>query len=188
MELVARAGKATQSHGFESVMRLQMGKAHLDLLPLIAPFSSLGPSGSANSTRSLAIAAGLNKILPRRRHLPRRNLLCVGLFLEKPGPSPPHRVRNGLRRAGGACCGSPGVARNGDFRTEPRMRFNARKIVGMDRLRPAQTATDERNRLRRPSIRPVSATSASRRAQSSCACYGITPAALKVSREAGRAR
>jgi hypothetical protein len=30
MELVARAGKATQSHAFEPVMRLQMGKAHLD--------------------------------------------------------------------------------------------------------------------------------------------------------------
>jgi len=33
------------------------------------------------------------------------------------------------------------------------MRFNKRKIVDMDRLRPAQAATDERNRLRRPSIR-----------------------------------
>ena len=36
MELVARAGKATQSHAFESVMRLQMRKAHLDPLPFIA--------------------------------------------------------------------------------------------------------------------------------------------------------
>src|SRR5262245_9868344 len=38
MELVACAGKATQPHAFEAVMRLQMRKAHLDPLPLIARF------------------------------------------------------------------------------------------------------------------------------------------------------
>jgi hypothetical protein len=42
MELVARAGKATQSRAFESVMRLQVGKAHLDPLPLIARFQVWG--------------------------------------------------------------------------------------------------------------------------------------------------
>src|SRR5512144_2997027 len=38
MELVAGAGKAAQPHAFESMMRLQVGKAHLDPLPLIARF------------------------------------------------------------------------------------------------------------------------------------------------------
>jgi hypothetical protein len=40
-------------------------------------------------------------------------------------------------------------ARNGDFRTELGLRLDERKIVDMDRLRPTQAATDERNRLRR---------------------------------------
>src|SRR5262249_44906831 len=38
MELVARAREAAQPHAFETVMRLQMRKAHLDPLPLIARF------------------------------------------------------------------------------------------------------------------------------------------------------
>jgi hypothetical protein len=42
MELVARAGKATPSQAFESVMRFQVGKAHLDLLPSIARFQVWG--------------------------------------------------------------------------------------------------------------------------------------------------
>jgi hypothetical protein len=38
MERVASAGKAPKSHAFKAVMRLQMCKAHLDPLPLIARF------------------------------------------------------------------------------------------------------------------------------------------------------
>jgi len=36
MELVAGAGKTPEPQALETVMRLQLGKAHLDPLPLIA--------------------------------------------------------------------------------------------------------------------------------------------------------
>jgi hypothetical protein len=36
VELVARAGEAAQTHAFEAMVGLQVRKAHLDPLPLIA--------------------------------------------------------------------------------------------------------------------------------------------------------
>src|SRR5215831_2340344 len=38
MELVAGAGKPSEPHAFEAVMRLEVRKAHLDPLPLITRF------------------------------------------------------------------------------------------------------------------------------------------------------
>jgi hypothetical protein len=38
VELVARAGGAAQAHAFETMMSLQVRKAHLDLVTLIAEF------------------------------------------------------------------------------------------------------------------------------------------------------
>jgi hypothetical protein len=36
VELVARAGQASQPQAIESVLGLQMGKAHLDFAPVVA--------------------------------------------------------------------------------------------------------------------------------------------------------
>jgi hypothetical protein len=41
VELVARAGKAPQTHALEAMMDLQVRKAHLDFLALIARLSEL---------------------------------------------------------------------------------------------------------------------------------------------------
>jgi hypothetical protein len=42
VELVACAGEAAQTHSLEAVMGLQVRKAHLDLLALVAGFGELG--------------------------------------------------------------------------------------------------------------------------------------------------
>jgi hypothetical protein len=42
VELVARAGETSQSHAFEAMVDLQVGKAHRDFLALIARLLELG--------------------------------------------------------------------------------------------------------------------------------------------------
>ena len=66
VEFVARAGEAPQAHALEAMVGLEVGKAHLDLLALVARFIELGRTDEGTSVIA-GIFVEVARDLARRR-------------------------------------------------------------------------------------------------------------------------
>ena len=66
VEFVARAREAAQAHALEAMVGLQVGKAHLDLLALVARFIELGRTDEGTSVIA-GIFVEVARDLARRR-------------------------------------------------------------------------------------------------------------------------
>ena len=69
MELITRAGQASQTHAFEAMMDLQVRKAHLYFLALITRLFKLGCAGAACPSRNTNSRPAKKTIDEQSNHL-----------------------------------------------------------------------------------------------------------------------